>query len=126
MNTVLTQEVVRFNALLDTICSSLRNLLLALKGAVLMSSDLDDVAASIRSRCHYAMPPYVPHFPVICFTQFELNSSSHYILSPPPSTSPHSAVPSLVYGLPAPTPASSLSARISLTFVSALPCLLRG
>jgi hypothetical protein len=51
MNTVLTQEVVRFNALLDTICSSLRNLLLALKGAVLMSSDLDDVAASIRSRC---------------------------------------------------------------------------
>jgi dynein heavy chain len=50
MNTVLTQELVRFNALVDTVCNTLNNLLLALKGSVLMSSDLDDVANSLRSR----------------------------------------------------------------------------
>ena len=50
MNTVLTQELVRFNALVDTVCSTLNNLLLALKGSVLMSADLDDVANSLRSR----------------------------------------------------------------------------
>ncbi len=50
MNSVLTQELVRFNALLHVMGNSLRNLLLALKGAVLMSADLDDVATSLRSR----------------------------------------------------------------------------
>lgn len=50
MNSVLTQELVRFNALLHVMGNSLRNLLLALKGSVLMSADLDDVATSLRSR----------------------------------------------------------------------------
>ena len=51
MNTVLAQELVRFNALVDTISSTLRDLLLALKGVVLMSADIDDVATSLRTRC---------------------------------------------------------------------------
>ena len=50
MNTVLTQELVRFNNLVDTVSTTLRNVLLALKGAVLMSSDLDGVATSLRLR----------------------------------------------------------------------------
>jgi dynein heavy chain len=50
MNTVLTQELVRFNNLVDTVSTTLRNVLLALKGTVLMSSDLDDVATSLRLR----------------------------------------------------------------------------
>ena len=57
MNSVLTQELVRFNALVDTVCSTLKNLLLALKGSVLMSSDLDDVANSLRSRSRDEFAP---------------------------------------------------------------------
>jgi dynein heavy chain len=51
MNTVLIQELVRFNALVGTIVRTLKNLLLAMEGTVLMSSDLDDVATSLRLRC---------------------------------------------------------------------------
>ena len=47
MNTVLIQEVIRFNNLLNAIQSSLRDLLKALKGLVVMSEALERMAGSM-------------------------------------------------------------------------------
>jgi len=47
MSTVLNQEVLRFNRLLETIHRSLRELLKALKGLVVMSAPLERMTASI-------------------------------------------------------------------------------
>ena len=47
MNTVLTQELLRFNNLLTVVRSTLNNILLALKGLVVMSTELDSVAKAL-------------------------------------------------------------------------------
>ncbi|CAH8612512.1 unnamed protein product [Heterobilharzia americana] len=47
MNTVLTQEVIRYNNLLSTIERTLNDLLKALKGFVVMSANLEDMARSL-------------------------------------------------------------------------------
>ncbi|KAA0196090.1 Dynein heavy chain 1 axonemal [Fasciolopsis buskii] len=47
MNTVLTQEVIRYNNLLKTIQLTLQDLLKALKGLVVMSASLEDMAGSL-------------------------------------------------------------------------------
>jgi dynein heavy chain, axonemal len=47
MNTVLIQELVRYNRLLIIVRQSLQNVLKALKGQVVMSKELEDVAISL-------------------------------------------------------------------------------
>ncbi|KAJ1518663.1 Dynein heavy chain 7, axonemal [Coelomomyces lativittatus] len=47
MNTVLIQEMIRYNRLLSLVLSSLTNVQKAIKGLVLMSADLEDTAKSI-------------------------------------------------------------------------------
>ncbi|KAI9224435.1 dynein heavy chain and region D6 of dynein motor-domain-containing protein [Blastocladiella britannica] len=49
MNTVLLQECIRFRTLHALVGDSLRNLLKALQGLVVMSSDLEDVNKSIQT-----------------------------------------------------------------------------
>ncbi len=47
MNTVLRQELIRFNGLTSVVRSTLQNLLKAIEGFVVMSSDLDEVYQSM-------------------------------------------------------------------------------
>uniref|UniRef100_A0A8C3GR01 Dynein axonemal heavy chain 1 n=1 Tax=Cairina moschata TaxID=8855 RepID=A0A8C3GR01_CAIMO len=55
MNTVLVQEVIRYNSLLEVIAQTLKDLLKALKGLVVMSSQLELMADSLYNNAVPAM-----------------------------------------------------------------------
>uniref|UniRef100_A0A8B9CDG4 Dynein axonemal heavy chain 1 n=1 Tax=Anser brachyrhynchus TaxID=132585 RepID=A0A8B9CDG4_9AVES len=55
MNTVLVQEVIRYNGLLEVIAQTLKDLLKALKGLVVMSSQLELMANSLYNNAVPAM-----------------------------------------------------------------------
>lgn len=55
LNTVIVQEAIRYNKLLSIIQSSLRDLLKALKGLVVMSEALEKMAGSLFSNMVPAM-----------------------------------------------------------------------
>ncbi|EKX31472.1 hypothetical protein GUITHDRAFT_83101 [Guillardia theta CCMP2712] len=71
MNTVLTQELLRFNVVIDNVRSSLQQLLNAVKGIVLMSSDLERMSVSFlngsipslwSSKCYPSLKPLGPFY----------------------------------------------------------------
>ncbi len=47
MNTVLTQELIRYNGLINVIRSSLKDLKKAIKGEVLLSAQLEDALKAL-------------------------------------------------------------------------------
>lgn len=49
LNTVLVQELIRYNRLLKVIADSLHSLLKALKGLVVMTNDLEQMTNSLKS-----------------------------------------------------------------------------
>jgi dynein heavy chain len=49
MNTVLSQELIRYNALIDVMRTSLANLRKALKGLIVMSAELEEVQTALNT-----------------------------------------------------------------------------
>ena len=47
MNTVLTQEMVRYNGLINTVRGSLENLISAIGGMIVMTAELEQTAKSM-------------------------------------------------------------------------------
>ena len=55
MNTVLTQEIIRYNRLLSMIHTSLQELLKAMKGLVVLSQALEEMSKSLYNNTVPAM-----------------------------------------------------------------------
>ncbi len=78
MNTVLIQEIIRYNRLLNVIHRTLQDLLKALKGLVVMSQELEDMSNSLYNNqvpnlWSKAVLPQHNHIDLIIFVLNELN-----------------------------------------------------
>ena len=86
MNTVLTQECIRYNALLTVMAKSLAESIKALKGLVVMSPELEGVCDALFNNqvTHPSLEAYIS-FPSILQSYFSMHwdqcSSQHALIS---------------------------------------------
>jgi dynein heavy chain len=83
MNTVLVQEVIRYNRLLAVVHSSIEQLRLSIKGIIVASTELEEVANSIFMNCvpdQWAAKGYVSLKPLAAWNT-DLERRMHFVCS---------------------------------------------